>query len=144
MLVTAREDDCQYIWNAHAASARAAGVSDATVGCLKFLDPRFQSSFDKGEYEMFSHIMVGSNDIARGSTRGRFHGQSSRARELRSAQAVAHPERQLTIDCKVLLRYIAEEGDRITCAVRPRWCHLWARSALQGAEGTRSLAFQPE
>ena len=31
MLVTARENDCQYIWNAHAASARAAGVSDATV-----------------------------------------------------------------------------------------------------------------
>ena len=25
MLVTARENDCQYIWNAHAASARAAG-----------------------------------------------------------------------------------------------------------------------
>ena len=35
MLVTARELDCQYIWNAHAASARAAGVSDATVDALR-------------------------------------------------------------------------------------------------------------
>jgi 4-carboxymuconolactone decarboxylase len=35
MLVTAREHDCQYIWNAHAASARAAGVSDALVDALR-------------------------------------------------------------------------------------------------------------
>jgi 4-carboxymuconolactone decarboxylase len=35
MLVTARELDCQYIWNAHAASARASGVSDATVDALR-------------------------------------------------------------------------------------------------------------
>ena len=35
MLVTARELDCQYIWNAHAASARANGVSDATVDALR-------------------------------------------------------------------------------------------------------------
>jgi 4-carboxymuconolactone decarboxylase len=35
MLVTAREMDCQYIWNAHAASARASGVSDAAVDALR-------------------------------------------------------------------------------------------------------------
>jgi 4-carboxymuconolactone decarboxylase len=35
MLVTAREQDCQYIWNAHAASARASGVADATVDALR-------------------------------------------------------------------------------------------------------------
>src|SRR6187455_748359 len=35
ILVTARELDCQYIWNAHAASARASGVSDATVDGLR-------------------------------------------------------------------------------------------------------------
>ncbi len=35
MLVTARENDCQYIWNAHAASARASGVADATVDALR-------------------------------------------------------------------------------------------------------------
>jgi 4-carboxymuconolactone decarboxylase len=35
MLVTARELDCQHIWNAHAASARASGVSDATVDALR-------------------------------------------------------------------------------------------------------------
>jgi 4-carboxymuconolactone decarboxylase len=35
MLVTAREMDCQYIWNAHAASARQNGVSDALVDALR-------------------------------------------------------------------------------------------------------------
>ncbi len=35
MLVTARELDCQYIWNAHAASARESGVGDATVDALR-------------------------------------------------------------------------------------------------------------
>ena len=31
MLVTAREMDCQYVWNAHAASAKAAGIDPETV-----------------------------------------------------------------------------------------------------------------
>ena len=35
MLVTARENDCQYIWNAHAASGRRAGLSDALVDALR-------------------------------------------------------------------------------------------------------------
>jgi 4-carboxymuconolactone decarboxylase len=35
MLVTARELDCQHIWNAHAASARKAGVRDAIVDALR-------------------------------------------------------------------------------------------------------------
>ncbi len=35
MLVTAREMDCQHIWNAHAASARAAGVPDELVDALR-------------------------------------------------------------------------------------------------------------
>ena len=35
ILVTARELDCQYIWNAHAASARNSGVGDATVDALR-------------------------------------------------------------------------------------------------------------
>ncbi len=35
MLVTARELDCQYIWNAHSASAREAGVADALVDALR-------------------------------------------------------------------------------------------------------------
>jgi 4-carboxymuconolactone decarboxylase len=38
ILVTARELDCQYIWNAHAASARASGISDATVDALRDRD----------------------------------------------------------------------------------------------------------
>ena len=35
MLVTARERDCQYIWNAHAASGRRAGLSDGLVDALR-------------------------------------------------------------------------------------------------------------
>ncbi len=35
MLVTARELDCQHIWNAHAASARQAGVPNALVDALR-------------------------------------------------------------------------------------------------------------
>ena len=35
MLVTSRELDCQYIWNAHAASAREAGVNGALVDALR-------------------------------------------------------------------------------------------------------------
>ena len=35
MLVTARENDCMYVWNAHAASARSAGVPDAVVDAVR-------------------------------------------------------------------------------------------------------------
>ena len=35
MLVTARENDCQFIWNAHAASGRQAGIPDETVDHLR-------------------------------------------------------------------------------------------------------------
>ncbi len=35
MLVTARELGCQYIWNAHAAAGRKAGVSDALVNAIR-------------------------------------------------------------------------------------------------------------
>jgi len=35
MIVTARALDCQYVWNAHAASARASGVPGALVDALR-------------------------------------------------------------------------------------------------------------
>ena len=35
MLITAREKDCQHIWNAHALSARQAGVRDDIVAALR-------------------------------------------------------------------------------------------------------------
>ena len=35
MLVTARELDCQHIWNAHAGSGRRAGLNDALVDALR-------------------------------------------------------------------------------------------------------------
>ncbi len=39
MLVTARELDCQYIWNAHAPPARQAGLNDALVDALREEEP---------------------------------------------------------------------------------------------------------
>ena len=35
MLLAAREHDCQHIWNAHAAAARAAGVQDPVVDAIR-------------------------------------------------------------------------------------------------------------
>ena len=35
MLLTAREHDCQYIWNAHAAAGRQAGLADERVDRLR-------------------------------------------------------------------------------------------------------------
>ena len=35
MLVTAREMDCQYVWNAHAASAKAAGLDPDIVDAIR-------------------------------------------------------------------------------------------------------------
>ncbi|MFQ6031071.1 MAG: carboxymuconolactone decarboxylase family protein, partial [Dehalococcoidia bacterium] len=35
MLLAARENDCQYIWNAHAPAARAAGLADQIVDALR-------------------------------------------------------------------------------------------------------------
>jgi AhpD family alkylhydroperoxidase len=39
MLTTARAKDCPYIWNAHVALGRQAGVSDALVGALRDREP---------------------------------------------------------------------------------------------------------
>ena len=35
MLVAARENDCQFIWNAHAPAARTAGLRDDIVNALR-------------------------------------------------------------------------------------------------------------
>ena len=39
MLVTARENDCQFIWNAHAAAGRKAGLADVLVDSLRDKKP---------------------------------------------------------------------------------------------------------
>jgi 4-carboxymuconolactone decarboxylase len=39
LLVTARSMDCPYVWNAHAAAARNAGVSDAVVAAIRDKQP---------------------------------------------------------------------------------------------------------
>ena len=39
MLITARATDCQFIWNAHAARGRQAGLSDALVDAIRDRQP---------------------------------------------------------------------------------------------------------
>lgn len=39
ILVTARELDCQYVWNSHAAAARAAGIADELINALRDCKP---------------------------------------------------------------------------------------------------------
>ncbi len=61
MLVTAREMDCQYVWNAHAASAKAAGVAPEIVealregGELPVLAPDEQAVINYGQEFYRSH-----------------------------------------------------------------------------------------
>ncbi len=44
MLVTARENDCQFIWNAHAAGGRRAGLADDLVNNLRDKQPLIRIS----------------------------------------------------------------------------------------------------
>ena len=67
MLVTAREFDCQHIWNAHAASARAAGVPDELVDALREgeelldLDPDEEAVVNYGqEFYRTHHVSRGA------------------------------------------------------------------------------------
>ena len=55
MLVTAREMDCQFIWNAHAAFGRQSGLSDALVDSLR----------DKGELPALSEAESAVVDYGR-------------------------------------------------------------------------------
>ena len=47
MIVTARANDCQYIWNAHAAGARRQGISDAFVDALRDGQPLPEMAADE-------------------------------------------------------------------------------------------------
>jgi len=67
MLVTARELDCQYIWNAHAASARAAGVSDALVDGLRERKELPPLADDEAAVVRFGQEFFRTHRISRGT-----------------------------------------------------------------------------
>ena len=66
MLVTARENDCQFIWNAHAPLARRAGLRDEIVDALRDkknlprLEPDEAAVVNYGR-EFFRNRQVGQN-----------------------------------------------------------------------------------
>jgi 4-carboxymuconolactone decarboxylase len=71
MLVTAREMDCQYVWNAHAASAKAAGLDPEIVDALREerelpdLAPAEQAVINYGqEFYRIHHVSSGGFQAA--------------------------------------------------------------------------------
>lgn len=67
MLVTARELDCQYVWNAHAASARAAGVADAIVDALRDKQPLPRLADDENAVVRYAQEFFRSHRVSRGT-----------------------------------------------------------------------------
>jgi 4-carboxymuconolactone decarboxylase len=67
MLVTAREMDCQYIWNAHAASARASGISDAVVDALRDRKALPQMAADEAAVVRYGQEFFRSHRVSRGA-----------------------------------------------------------------------------
>ena len=68
ILVTARELDCQYIWNAHAASARASGVSDATVDALRDRKDVPQLADDESAVVRYGQEFFRTHRVSRGAS----------------------------------------------------------------------------
>jgi len=67
MLVTAREQDCQYIWNAHAASARASGVGNATVDALRDRKELPKLADDESAVVRFGQEYFRTHRVSRGT-----------------------------------------------------------------------------
>ncbi len=67
MLVTAREMDCQYIWNAHAASARATGVSNAAVDALRDRKELPKLADDESAVVRYGQEFFRSHRVSRGA-----------------------------------------------------------------------------
>ena len=67
MLVTARELDCQYIWNAHAISARAAGVGDAIVNALRDRKDLPKLSDDESAVVRYGQEFFRTRRVSRGA-----------------------------------------------------------------------------
>ena len=67
MLVTARELDCQYIWNAHAASACESGVSQATVDALRDRKELPKLADDEGAVVRYGQEFFRTRRVSRGA-----------------------------------------------------------------------------
>lgn len=67
MLVTAREMDCQHIWNAHAASARQAGVSDDIIDALREEDDLADLAPDEEAVVNYARAILRNHYASRGA-----------------------------------------------------------------------------
>jgi 4-carboxymuconolactone decarboxylase len=67
MLVTARAHDCAYVWNAHAASARAAGVPDALVNALRDRKDLPPLANDERAVVRFANEYYRNHQVSRGA-----------------------------------------------------------------------------
>ncbi len=67
MLVTARELDCQHIWNAHAASARKAGVPNALVDALRDRKELPALASDEAAVVHFGREFFRTHKVSRGA-----------------------------------------------------------------------------
>ncbi len=67
MLVTARELDCQYIWNAHAASGRRAGLSDALVDALRDNGNLPSAAADEAAVLNLGHEFFSTHKVSEGT-----------------------------------------------------------------------------
>jgi len=67
MLVTARELDCQYIWNAHAASGKKAGLSPELVEALRDETPLPHLNSDEGAVITYGQEFFRTHRVSRGS-----------------------------------------------------------------------------
>ena len=67
MLVTAREFDCQHIWNAHAASARAAGVPDELVDALREGEELIDLAPDEEAVVNYGQEFYRTHNVSRGA-----------------------------------------------------------------------------
>ncbi len=66
MLVAAREMDCQHIWNAHAASARDAGVPGAVVDAIRDNTPLPDLAPDESAVIHLGREILRNHQVSRG------------------------------------------------------------------------------
>jgi len=67
MLVTAREMDCQHIWNAHAGSGRAAGLGDEVVDGLREGEDRTGLPSDEQAVIDYGRELFRNHQVSRGA-----------------------------------------------------------------------------
>ena len=72
MLVTAREMDCQHIWNAHAASARDAGVPAELVDALRDGEELIDLAPDEEAVVNFGQEYFRTHHVSRGAWQAAF------------------------------------------------------------------------